>query len=60
MTAVTPQSLVSEALAAEDAVRAADHELLVEQRRHFLGLANALAKKLGIPVCIDCGRRRDK
>lgn len=56
----TSQSLESEALEHEDAVRAADLKLLIEQRRHYLGIANALAERLGIPVCADCGKRRDK
>lgn len=56
----TSQSLVSEALAAEDALRTADMKLLIEQRRHYLGIANALAERLGIPACEICGKRRDK
>lgn len=51
------QSVDAEQFAEEEAVKAADVKLLVEQRRHYLGIANALAERLGIPACPDCGRR---
>lgn len=51
------QSVDAEQFAEEEAVKVADIKLLVEQRRHYLGIANALAERLGISVCVDCGRR---
>lgn len=51
------QSIDAEQFAEEEAVKAADVKLQIEMRRHHLGIANAIAEKLCIPVCADCGRR---